>query len=557
MDQVNVYMGADRMITALGATTRDTFQAIQSGTLGVRAVNDPSLSMQPLVAGRIDRSGVEHIAGHTFLEDLLHAAVGSVLSEAQLDPKEVQLIVATTKGNIEALAEDLAPDERCFISEGIERFARELGFAAKPITISNACISGLVALIVARRMILAEKCHHVVVAGVDTLSEFVVAGFQSFKSVSAKVCRPYDRSRDGLSLGEACGAVLLTDDPARAKAGAVRIAGGAMTEDANHLSAPSRTGEELAEAMLQAITEAGLTAEDIDLVNAHGTATAYNDEMESKAIAVAGLLDKPLNSLKPYLGHTLGASGVVEAILSAEELRHGVSFATPGFEECGVPHAVNVSSEHRRGDFRTALKSGSGFGGCNAAVVLTRLDRNVPNVAQNRKVRCTATYELHGAGDFAERIRQEYRALAQPNMRFFKMDDLEKLGYVAAENLLRGRNLSEEYGAFRVGIILANRSASLSTDIRHQEVVNAHPEEGASPAIFVYTLPNIVAGELSIRHKIKGESIFFIDSDPAHPFVEGYAHALIASGRLDAVVEGWCEYLNGTYCVHINILEKQ
>lgn len=556
MDQMTIYLGADHIISACGASTDETFDAMLGYKSGVRLTADPSLSPEPLPLGRIDRRGVPHRDGNTFLEDLLQESVGRVLAESGVDPATAGLVIATTKGNIGALAESLAPDARCYIARSMERVARNLGFESDPVVISNACISGIAALVVARRMMLARGIAHVVVAGVDVLSEFVVSGFRSFKSLDGQVCRPYDETRRGLSLGEACGAVLLTADPAKAGPRAVCLTGGALTEDANHLSAPSRTGAELAEAMRQALAESGVTAAEVDFVNAHGTGTVYNDEMESKALAAAGLIDKPLNSLKPYLGHTLGASGVVETILTAEQLRRGILLGTPGFGRCGTPHQVRVCPRHTSGAMSTALKSGSGFGGCNAAVVL-RLVPSAGAVPQHRDAVLTGGWSMEGEGDFAERIRAEYKALGCPDMRFFKMDDLEKLGYVAVENLWREHPLTDRYDPFRVGIILANRSASLATDIRHQRLLDTHPEEGTSPAVFVYTLPNIVAGEISIRHAIRGESLFFVAESPDRSPAEDYARLLVGRGTLDAAIVGWCDYLNGKYSVKLNILEKK
>lgn len=557
MDQITTYLGEDRIISSLGITTEENVAAIEAGRLGVRPTSDPGLHPGEFMAGRIEDHRLERIRRDYRTEDLLFEVVEDVVLRSGIDPRSRQsgLIVASTKGNIDALRHTPRPDPRCFLHEMAGRVARKAGFTNEPVVISNACISGIAALIVARRLILEGRYTDVVVAGVDVLSEFVVSGFHSFKSVSERICRPYDSSRNGLSLGEAAAAVLLTSDPAKAKPCPIYLAGGAMTEDANHLSAPSRTGEELAQAMTQAMEEAGVTPRDIDLVNAHGTATAYNDEMESRALHVAGLDLKPLNSLKPYVGHTLGASGVVESILTAEELRRGIRFATPGFEECGVPYPVCVSPHHERADLRTALKSGSGFGGCNAAIVLSREYRGS---APEKKAACgvTASCTLEGHGDFKERIRAEYKALGRPNMRFFKMDDLEKAGYVAAEKLLGEHPVVERYGAFRVGMVLANRSASLDTDIRHQEILDLHPDEGTSPAVFVYTLPNIVAGEISIRHGIKGEGIFFVEETPQSDFSREYAERLISTGRLDAVLWGWCELLNENYHVTLNLLER-
>ncbi len=557
MDQVKIYLGADCIISSLGHTTEENVAQIMACRSGIGVVDDPTIFERSFPAGRIAHE--EDADSETpRLERLLQKAVESVLKSSGVSPHSPRtgLMVATTKGNVDFLSREPKPDERCFLFETAERVARALGFVATPKVISNACISSLAAMIVARREILSGRYDHVIVVGGDILTQFVVEGFQSFKSVSEQVCRPYDASRDGLSLGEACGALLLTTDVTKAGVGRVMLAGGAMTEDANHLSAPSRTGEELATAMQLAMREAGVTAAEIDAVNAHGTATRYNDEMESKALAVAGLSDKPLNSFKPYIGHTLGASGVVEAILSAEQIRRSVVFATPGYRECGVPQPVNVESRHREMRISTMVKSASGFGGCNAAIVLSRDHEGQPLTERNVEIKTVRNFSMEGSGDFAERIRAEYKALGSANLKFFKMDNLAKLGYVAVEKLLRDDKVAERWGAYRVGIILGNHSSSLDTDIRHQRIVESHPEEGASPAVFVYTLPNIVIGEMSIRHGIKGEGLFFVESSAEGSGAEEYARQLIKNDILDAAITGWCECLEDNYSVNIKLIEK-
>jgi len=180
------------------------------------------------------------------------------------------------------------------------------------------------------------------------MTKFVVSGFEAFHSISETVCRPYDVKRDGLSLGEAAGTVILTslrsmladNDP-------IVIEGGSVTNDSNHLSAPSRTGDGLGEAMLAAMSEAQILGTSVDFVNAHGTATIYNDEMESKAIHWASLMNAQVQSLKPYWGHTLGASGVIESIASFWQIKNSLLIGTKGFNEAGVPMEIKVSPHHR------------------------------------------------------------------------------------------------------------------------------------------------------------------------------------------------------------------
>lgn len=556
---VKVYLGGDAVLTSLGYGTEANFRALEQGCCGLR----PDAVLPKLAAaGRIDpaRMRVLAVDGCTPLESAMircgEAAAAS--SGTDLSAAECALIVSTTKGNVELLRSAAAVPAEAYLYTLAERVARRLGIRRRPTVISNACISGVTALIVARRMIRSGECRHALILGGDLLSEFVAEGFLSFKSISPGPCRPYDAAAEhGLSLGEAVGALLLTADRAKAKLPAVVLEGGAVTNDANHISGPSRTGDGLHYAIEAALAEAGVPHEELSFANAHGTGTAYNDAMESKAFALSGLSGLPMNSLKGYIGHTLGASGVVESILTAEELRRDICLGTKGFAQPGTPCPFGASPDHRSLTMRHALKTASGFGGCNAAIVLglESCVRDACAPAAEHAARVTAVYELP-SGDlpFGEHIRALYKALGAPNMKFYKMDDLAKAGYVAAEYLLRGQPLAGRYLPGEVAVVLENRSSSLDTDLAHQRIVDARPAEGASPAVFVYTLPNVVAGEICIRHRIQGENTFFIDDAPG--VAERYARRLIARGTARAAICGRCEYFDGRYDVRLTLLEK-
>lgn len=265
-----------------------------------------------------------------------------------------------------------------------------------------------------------------------------------------------------------------------------------------------------------------------------------------------------MNSLKGYIGHTLGASGVVESILSAEQLRRGILFGTAGFAALGTPCRLNATAEHRTFPMRHCLKTASGFGGCNAAIVLGCEQYAAAATATQEQAhsgRITARFELpQTAEPFSAMIRTQYKALEAPNMKFFKMDDLCKAGYVASEYLLKGADLSR-YRPTEIAVVLENRSSSLDTDLMHQRIVNEHHPEGASPAVFVYTLPNVVAGEICIRHHIQGENTFFVTNGDGTT-AEQYAHRLLERGTARAVIYGCCEYLAGNYHVQFNLLEQ-
>ena len=433
--------------------------------------------------------------------------------------------------------------------------------------ISNACISGVSALIVAKRWIESGRYKKVIVAGGDILSHFITSGFLSFRSISSERCCPYDVRRDGLNLGEACGAILLSS---KGNDTDIILSGGAISNDANHISGPSRTGDGLYLAIRQAMEEAAVLAEDVSFMNTHGTATVYNDEMESKAIHLAGLETVPVHSLKSYFGHTLGASGVIESIICIHELKENVLFGTLGYEKPGVSMPILVQADHQEIPMKHCIKTASGFGGCNAALVLSLPDAHLKQKANSQatdKASAPSVYKavvesgnmvtirpgaVESKGttvfsssetDFAPFIREAYKHLGENNMKFYKMDNLCKLGYVAAEYLLKDTN----YHPKEIGIILANASSSLDTDCKHQAIISKEGDKAASPAVFVYTLPNVVLGEICIRHKIQGENTFFVRRQSDAASLEDYARIVMAKGKLRTCIIGWCELLDGHY----------
>ena len=546
--QIEIYLGASSLRTALG-DKYETLAAMRRGECGLKY--EEAFGMY---AGR---SEVKIVEGYSCFESMIIEQLDNILTDSavSLHSEDVQLVLSTTKGNIDLLAEDCENiTETTYIYTSAEAIARRYNAARRPIVISNACISGVSAFVVARELLQSSKAKHVIVAGGDALSEFITAGFASFKSISSQPCRPYDAERDGLTLGEAAGAVLLTTDEALADEAKIRLVGGAISNDANHISGPSRTGDGLYYAIANAMREAGVTKEDVGFVNTHGTATRYNDEMESKAVAWAELTDKPLNSLKGYIGHTLGASGVVETIISAEELKAGYIFGTKGFTSSDTPHTLTLSNREQAISGRCCVKSASGFGGCNAAIVLDMEPRTRVIPERTRSARVVAEYTLPQSElTFAEFIRGEFKSFGESNMKFYKMSDMSKALYVAVERLLAMESMAEVEPTRRA-IVLTNRTASMDADVIHQRILNQHLAEGASPAAFVYTLANVAAGEMCIRHKIQGDNTFFIDNED-RGVEEDYARALIERGDADVVIAGWCDYLNENWKVNIKLLK--
>ena len=258
-----------------------------------------------------------------------------------------------------------------------EAVAGAAGVRGPVVVPSVACASGNAALGAALELLRRGRCDVVLAGGVDALHDFVIAGFGALKAVDPAPCRPFDRSRRGLNLGEAA-AFLVLESEAHARARGARIRafldGYGVSADAVHMTGPDRTGSGAARAMSAALADAGRAADAVGYVSAHGTATAFNDLMESKALALAlgaRAATTPVNSIKSALGHTLGAAGALEAIACVRTLETGLVPPTPGLQELDPEIHLDVVRDRARAVApRVVLSTSSGFGGVNAAVVL-------------------------------------------------------------------------------------------------------------------------------------------------------------------------------------------
>lgn len=375
-----VYLVADNIYSPLGATTVQNFEHLVNGVTGVRQHDDKALCNEPFFASLFEKGYFQTDEHLTKFEQMLIASLTETLYgvDKNISDKKTVLIISTTKGNISLLeTEKPGPDldERIALHTSAKKIAKHFGFVNEPMVVSHACISGLVAMITGMRLIQSGQYDHAVVTGADVISKFVLSGFQSFQAVSPGLCKPFDADRDGINLGEGAATVILSAKKPEDEV--IELVSGAVSNDANHISGPSRTGEELYYAINKAMNAAGLKPEDIDFISAHGTATVYNDEMEAKAVTLADLQDVPLNSLKGFYGHTLGASGLIETIVSAQSLKQNMIIPTKGFSKQSGANPVNVCTQLISKPLNSCLKIASGFGGCNAAIILTKSQQDL------------------------------------------------------------------------------------------------------------------------------------------------------------------------------------
>ena len=378
-----VLLEADNIVSPLGFSTDENLKRMFAGKSGIHLIHDANLFDEPFTASVIPDGEIEHLYSQRFdnermpltrLEKMIMVSISNALSHSKIDirNRRTLLVLSTTKGNIDLLEQgshQAVDKERVFLWKLGAFIGTYFGNPNPVMVLSNACISGVLAINTAAMLIRAGMYDSAVVCGADRVTRFVVSGFQSFKSVSVHGCRPFDAAHDGLTLGEAAGTVVLTN---RRDAGNIAIVGGASANDANHISGPSRTGEGSTIAIKKALEEAGKTGADIDHISAHGTATPYNDEMESIALGRHHLEGVPVNSLKGYWGHTLGAAGILETIALAHEMKEGRMLKTLGYETRGVSVPIRVVAENQRKIQQCNLKMASGFGGCNAALILEK-----------------------------------------------------------------------------------------------------------------------------------------------------------------------------------------
>lgn len=368
----DVFVVADNVLSPLGKTTAENFDQLKKNISGVKEQNKPTISQKRFFASLFNQGDISIEAGKTKFEQLLIDSIADAMQNSSVDPtdKKTVLIISSTKGNISLLeTEEHTPEleKRIALPTSAGLVAEHFGFVNAPIIISNACISGVMGILTGMRLLRTGQYENAVVTGADVVSSFILSGFESFQALSPQVCRSFDKSRDGLNLGEGAATIILSTHKKYAEN--IKVLGGSVSNDANHISGPSRTGKELSFAIDQSLKEAGLSTDDISFISAHGTATPYNDEMEAKAINQSQLQSVPLNSLKGYYGHTLGAAGLIESIISIQSLKEELLLPTPGYKESGVTQQVNVITESRSIQAKNFLKTASGFGGCNAAVV--------------------------------------------------------------------------------------------------------------------------------------------------------------------------------------------
>jgi len=645
------------IISSLGFTTDENFENVKRGISGIKHYDVGTFDLpEAFVASLIDKErlndefsaafGCRDAACHvsTKLTNLEKATILSVFTankEAQIDlsSERTIFILSTTKGNVDLLDMRQAICDKRYATSDVRQATggkQQSQIANRksqiylwhtaelitdffknpntPIVVSNACISSVAAQITAMRELQTGNYDYAVVVGVDFLSKFIISGFQSFKALSPELCRPFDKERCGLNLGEAAATIIFGKCDMRNTTSDMRCAtcdkeqsqianrksqivllSGAIRNDANHISAPSRTGEGSYRALQYVLSQDATSdmryeteeiahrTSHIAFINAHGTSTPYNDAMEVNAIVRAGLENVPVNSLKAFFGHTLGAAGILESIISIQALSEGTILKSLGFEENeqltinNEQFTLNVCQENMATDKKYFVKMMSGFGGVNAALLFcdmrnTTGDMRYATCDKEQSQIANLFIKKHIKLSFkdSEEMTECYRSLQVDYPKFFKMDGLSKLGFLASEMLLNSTSdkryaisdMRQSDIAHRTShienpaIICFNRSSSLEIDTQYQDTIRDNDNYFPSPLLFVYTLPNIVAGEIAIRNKFFSETFFYLCSEFDARQIVGTVKNAFLDKTTTAVLAAWVEHFEEKCEVFMALVES-
>jgi 3-oxoacyl-[acyl-carrier-protein] synthase II len=369
-----VFIFDQAMVTALAGSVDENWQRLLAGETAIREIRHFSTQ-------RLDY----HLAA--CIDDLWSTSLGSRICELQRRslqqmpplPDDAKVVWTGIKGDVEVV-------ESSFRSADFYRpvhYRRwvedQLGLKDGGFEINAACASSTVGIALASQKIQSGQWNSALICAADLVSRFTHTGFSALKALTPTVCRPFDARRDGLVLGEASFAMLIGNDQAAQNLGKpplAEICGWGIANDANHITGPSRDGFGLMQSIQQALKIAGMDAAEIEAFCAHGTGTVYNDAMELTAVEqVFGERRFPVFSIKGALGHTLGAAGGIETILSRRCLQEKTTPPTCGFEQGEERTAGRLCAKSQRFGGNNILTTNSGFGGVNAALVLKRIDQ--------------------------------------------------------------------------------------------------------------------------------------------------------------------------------------
>lgn len=376
MSGAPVYIAGIGIISPLGCGVNETAETLKQARCTLKPVTLFKISEgSPLAVGEVDLAN-DPADPLPRTHRLARMASDQALAGTALVPDAI--VVGTTTGGIlrtEGLLEKRVADPDRYRYHGVgsvaEELARRYGCRGPLLTVSTACSSGAVALLLAMEMVRSGKAKRVLAGGVDSLCRLTYFGFKSLQLIDPAGARPMDRERRGMSVAEGAAFLLLTTEPLREDA--IQLLGAGLSCDAYHATAPPADGNGARAAMESALSDAGLEPSAIDYINLHGTGTPDNDLAEARAVRTL-FGDRPplLSSIKGAMGHPLAAAGAIGAVVAAIAIDQGIVPANVGFSNIDPALALSPVTASLHAPVETVLSNSFGFGGNNAAVAVGR-----------------------------------------------------------------------------------------------------------------------------------------------------------------------------------------
>jgi 3-oxoacyl-[acyl-carrier-protein] synthase II len=556
-------------ISGLGASADATFAALCEGKRGIAPLSLFQVSgLESSLVAEVRELDVP--AGFSRSDALALSAAKEALTAANLRADSVRLglsLGGTAGGLFETENELLlgkgsrSDVERALrfvshpLASSVDRLAEALGPLAYTASVCSACSSGAVAIALGAHWIASGRADAVLAGGAEGLCRMTCAGFSALGVVDENPCRPFDARRAGLNLGEGAG-ILVLESEARAKQRGARVlaflGGFAIGAEAHHVTHPEPSGERAAELMLEAISRAGLSPADVDYVNAHGTGTRANDAMEALALRRVfggGLSNVRVSSSKAQLGHTLGASGALEAVVSVLALERGQVPPTSGLE---VPEASDLRHvlQTERAELRAVASNSFGFGGMSAVLVFEAHD------APGRSARQLETGLVLSAAATAGRelsCNEECAALSQlePLSAPFAPDPLAALDPDRSRRFDRASALSTQasvacLSAANVapagcGLVVGNAYGSVERSFKFIERLLERGLKLAPPAEFPQLVPSAVAANPALYSGLRGPVLAVGDAARSGEAAFEIGAALVELGTSASLLVGAVE----------------
>lgn len=461
-------------------------------------------------------------------------AAKQAVSDAGVNSSECSLISASTVGGMdrsELFYKDFLTEAKHskFIDShhagnSTEMIAEQLGVGGIITTISTACSSSLNSIIFGSNLIKAGKANKVIVGGTDALSKFTLNGFNTLMILDREHCRPFDESRTGLNLGEGAAYLILEDEQEAINAGRkiyAVVQGYANANDAHHQTASSDDGTGPFLAMKNAIASAGINADDIDYINAHGTGTDNNDLTES--IAIKRLFENKIpdfSSTKAYTGHTLGAAGVIESVIAILTLQNSIAFPNINFkneiEETGLTPVTEIK---KLDSCNYVLTNSFGFGGNDSSIVFASPKTSAQTEKYNINIKpvyingtgCVSPFEFDKQST-EEEYDKPYFQIVKPNYKEYinpkvlrRMSKIVRMGIVSSSKALT------EAGLEKPDAIITATGMGCQADT--EKFLNAmidNGEELLTPTSFIQSTHNTVGGSIALGQQNNGYNLTYV-----------------------------------------------